>query len=60
MAALLLENNLAKHCEVWVSENIYIHFQKFVMNTEKKKLDFFFLNYAAGQEDCRDELDEQM
>lgn len=30
------------------------------MNVEKKKKQLDFLNYAAGQGDCRDELDEQM
>lgn len=37
VTAPLLENNLAKHCEVWVSGNISTHFQKFVMDTGKKK-----------------------
>lgn len=31
------------------------------MNREKKKKKLDFLkNYVAGQDDCRDELDEQM
>lgn len=57
MVVPLLETNLAKNHEVWVSGNISTHFQKFVTNREKKWIIF---TYAAGQRDCRDELDEQM
>lgn len=37
MIVPLLETNLAKKCEVWVSASISIHFQKFVMNREKDR-----------------------
>ena len=57
MVVPLLETNLDNNCEVWVPGSISTQFQKFVMNREKK-LDF--LNYVAGQGDCRDGLDEQM
>lgn len=57
MVVPLLETNFVKNHEVWVSGNISTLFQKFVMNREKS---WIFFNYAAGQGDCRDELDQQM
>lgn len=43
----LLETNLAKNREVWVSVNISTDFQKFVMNGEKN---WIFLTMLLARE----------
>lgn len=60
MAVPVLENNLAEHLKSGCLGTHPLNSKSLYRAQEKKRKLDFFLNYAAGQDDCRDELDEQM